>query len=279
MITIEFYCRKWLLGCVALFMCAGAFSDEPSSERVLWDKQPIAFSVTVGKERLVHFPVEVRYWVPSSIEDSVAILAVNGVLYVTALREFEKTRIRVQSLVSNKVYLLDIAASENVTVTKNLIVMDHDHAENKAQAMKIEQTEQPVSDWFIRLTRFAAQSLYAKERLMPVDYEISSIRMDSTSSIPLVRGGDIEAIPMKSWRGGGYYVTAVRIRNLSRQDVVIMHEAPRVMRLMQRILVLSDDIRGDWIAVTPQHTTLEPSGHDDVTTLYLLSERSFTESF
>ena len=74
-------------------------------------------------------------------------------------------------------------------------------------------------------------------------------------------------------------MTAVRIRNLSNYDVTIMNEAPRVMRLIQKILVLSDDIRGDWISVTPQHTTLEAAGHDDVTTLYLLSERSFTESF
>ena len=276
MINVAFDIRTCLFACVVLLSSVTAFAEEPTSERVLWDKQPIAFGVNVGEERMAHFPVEVRYWVPSSIEDAVSILAVNGVLYVTALREFEKTRIRVQSLVSNKVYLLDIEASENVTVTKNLIVMDHDHAENQAKAL---DTPKPASDWFIRLTRFAAQSLYAKERLMPVDGEISSIRMDAQSTVPLVRGGGIEASPVKSWRGGGYYVTAVRIRNLSNYDVTIMNEAPRVMRLIQKILVLSDDIRGDWISVTPQHTTLEAAGHDDVTTLYLLSERSFTESF
>lgn len=275
MVKVECIFKLWVCMSMALFS-VNTLCDETSAERVLWDKQPIAFALTVGKERMAHFPVEVRYWVPSSIEDSVSILAVNGVLYVTALREFETTRIRVQSLTSNKVYLLDLEASDTATVTDNVIVMDSDHADNKAQALP---SPKPVSDWFIRLTRFAAQSLYAKERLLPTDPEIYPMRVESLTPIALVRGGDIESIPITSWRGGGYYVTAVRIRNLSSHEVVILNEAPQVMRLIQKTIVLRDDIRGQWLAVTPQHTTLKAAGHDDVTTLYLLSDRSFVESF
>ena len=251
-------------------------ANEPSVERVLWKKRPIPFHLSIGQERLAHFPSDIRYWIPTSLDDSVSILAVNGVLYITAHQAFDKTRIRVQELASQKVYLLDVSASKDVLTHSELIVMNPERNENKSSE---NGSDELVFDWFVRLTRFAAQSLYAQERLMPSSDDIRPVRINSKDAVYLVRGGDIEAIPIQSWRGGGYYVTAVRIRNLSSDEVHIKHRASTAIRLIQRTIILDNDIRGDWLAVTPQHTTLKPAGQDDVTTLYLLSSRTFTESF
>lgn len=264
--------------CIVVLVISGVniHAEEVTTKRVLWEKRPIPFALTVGKERIAHFPMEVRYWIPSSIEDALSILSVNGVLYLTALREFEKARIRVQSLNSQHMYLLDLSASDDETYTDELIVMDSEFVERKSASPR---EDAPQGDWFVRLTRFAALSLYAPERLMPTDSDITAVRLAASTPIALVRGGDIEAIPIKSWRGGGYYVTAVRLRNVSEHDIILAYSGSQVNRLLQRTVVLSEDIRGNWIAVTPQHASLEPAGHNDITTIYLLSYHAFSESF
>lgn len=250
-------------------------AQEVTTQRVLWEKRPIPFSLTVNKERIVHFPMEVRYWIPNSIESAVSILAVNGVLYVTALHDFEKTRIRVQSLTSQKVYLLDVSASLSDEYSDEMIIMDSDFIDSKSPTT---ETQKWKGDWFVRLTRFAAQSLYAQERLLPSDDSIISIKIDSSTPVPLIRGGGVETIPIKSWRGGGYYVTAIRLKNISDNSIVLTHNQVMLDTLNQRAIDLSLDIRGDWIAVTPQHTTLSLEGQESITAMYLLSERTFSES-
>lgn len=259
---------------LSLVICATAYANTANVERVIWQKKPIIFTLAVGKERLAHFPAEVRYWIPSSLEDSISILSANGVVYITPHKAFEKTRIRVQNVVTQKIYLLDLVASENEAVTSELIVTDAEYIENKS-----EDYEKPF-DWPVRLTRFAAQYHYAEERLLPSDNEIKEVRIDTKTPLPLVRGGDIEAIPVKSWRGGGYYITAMRIRNLMSNDIAIVHTASNTVRSLQRTIILATDIRGQWVAVTPQHTNVGAAGReDDITTLYLISEQSFKESF
>lgn len=250
-----------------------ANAKSPDVERVIWEKKPIAFSLQVGKERLAHFPSKVRYWVPSSIEDAITILSVNGVVYVTAHTTFDKMRIRVQNLETQKIYLLDLVATDEATVSNELIITDEEYVESKS-----ENYEKPF-DWLVRLTRFAAQHHYAEERLLPSDEDIRAIRIETKTPVPLVRGGDIEALAIKSWQGGGYYITAVRIRNLTSDDVSIIHTATDAARLIQRTLILDKDIRGHWVAITPQHTTLGKAGNEsDVTTLYLISDKLFWES-
>lgn len=255
-----------------LFLCRQSFATAP--ERVVWDKHPIAVDLSVGEERLVHFTHEVRYWLPEYLSTALSVIAVNGVLYVTALREFDATRIRVQSLDNQTMYLLDVSASAEQVAATELIIMEPETTLNKA---KTNDSIKPVFDWFIRLSRFAAQSLYAPERLLPSASDIYQMRLTEPKTIPLIRGGHIRATPLKSWRGGGYYLTAVKIQNQSQQQISIILQGIHQKR-DQRSLILSQDLRGDWLAVTPQHTTLGTAHPEDTSTLYLLSKRPFRES-
>lgn len=276
---------KTFIGCLLLWIATSVHAmDQPSApERVLWQKRPIPVSLTVGQERMVHFPnSRVRYWLPSVLDNAVSILAVNGVLYITPHRNFQPTRIRVKNLTDHTIYLLDLMAFTEKTVAPELIVMDEvpaDNQESRTNSVGDDATK-PTSafDWFIRLTRFAAQSLYAPERLLPADTDIYPVRLHTATPVPLVRGGNVEATPVKSWRGGGYYLTAVRLHNVTHQSLQILHQPQPNRPNDQWTLVLSQDLRGHWLAVTPQHTLLEAIGYQDVTTLYLLSERSFQES-
>ncbi len=244
-------------------------------ERVIWDKNPIPVSLTVGQERMIHFPVEVRYWVPSNIENRISILSANGVIYIKALEAFDQSRVRVQSTLTQKMYFLDVSAFNDDVEYPDLIVTDKDFVTNKSQDIEAGKSE---DDWYIRLARFAAQSLYASDRLKPYDPEIFAIKENYGQEIPLIVGGDIKATVIKSWRGGGFYISAVKIENRSQLPIQIAFDAPQV-ESGERVIVLKTDIRGRWLAVIPQHTFLGVNGSSlDRTTLYLIGNRLLRES-
>lgn len=243
-----------------------------ASERVLWDKRPINVHLQVGNERIIHFPDDVRYWLPDTIKRHVSVLAANGVLYIRAMEPFPTTRLRIQGLNDQQVYLLDITASEVAAVSDELIVMTKENTRNRSKEVTAYKT---TEDWRIRLTRYAAQQLYAPERLVDGDSAIKRIPVESKTSVPLIRGGLIEAVPIASWQGHGLTVTAVRVRNLSRQSLQLQFDRSDSLQALD----LSYLVRGDWLTATLQHDRLGAMGDEtDTTTLYLVSNRSFVES-
>ena len=257
---------------VILLTLASATVIADASERVLWDKRPINVHLQVGNERIIHFPDDVRYWLPDTVKRHVSVLAANGVLYIRAMEPFPTTRLRIQGLNDQQVYLLDITASEVAAVSDELIVMTKKNTRNRSKEATAYKT---TEDWRIRLTRYAAQQLYAPERLVDGDSAIKRIPVESKTSVPLIRGGLIEAVPIASWQGHGLTVTAVRVRNLSRQSLQLQFDRSDSLQALD----LSYLVRGDWLTATLQHDRLGAMGDEtDTTTLYLVSNRSFVES-
>jgi integrating conjugative element protein (TIGR03749 family) len=263
-------CIQGLFVILLTLASATVIADTP--ERVLWDKRPIGVHLQVGHERIIHFPDDVRYWLPDTVKRHVSVLAANGVLYIRAMEPFPTTRIRIQGLNNQQIYLLDITASEAAAVSDELIVMTKENTWNRSKEATAYKT---TEDWRIRLTRYAAQQLYAPERLVGGDSAIKRIPVESKTSVPLIRGGLIEAVPIASWKGHGLTVTAVRVRNLSGQSLQLQFDqsdSPHVQNL-------SHLVRGDWLTATLQHDRLGAMGDEtDTTTLYLVSNWSFVES-
>ena len=257
---------------VILLTLASATVLADASERVLWDKRPINVHLQVGNERIIHFPDDVRYWLPDTVKRHVSVLAANGVLYIRAMEPFPTTRLRIQGLNDQQVYLLDITASEVAAVSDELIVMTKKNTRNRSKEATAYRT---TEDWRIRLTRYAAQQLYAPERLVDGDSAIKRIPVESKTSVPLIRGGLIETVPIASWQGHGLTVTAIRVRNLSRQSLQLQFDRSDSLQAPD----LSYLVRGDWLTATLQHDHLGAMGDEaDTTTLYLVSNRSFVES-
>lgn len=121
--------------------------------------------------------------------------------------------------------MLDITASETAAASDELIVMTKENSRNRSKEATAYKT---IEDWRIRLTRYAAQQLYAPERLVDGDSAIKRIPVESKTSIPLIRSGLIEAEPIASWQTNaepmGLTVTAVRVRNLSRQSLQLQFD-------------------------------------------------------
>ena len=263
--------RFALLTLCLLLSCLGVAEEIASPERVLWEKRPIPVHIQLNRERIIHFPDDIRYWLPDTLKNKVTMIAASGVLYVRALNTFPKTRIRVQGMVDQQIYLLDVFADDSASVSDELIVMTAASVHNRA---KTQSSMQSSIDWRVRLTRYAAQQLYAPERLAEADPKIERVDLE-ISSIPLVRGQQIEAIPLASWRGGGLTLTAVKLRNATDHPLQLVLGGQSGLQTVD----LATALRGDWLTATCQHYTLGAHGDEnDTTTLYLVSKRSFVES-
>ena len=262
---------KGLIVLLSIALSSAIFAD--SAERVLWDKTPIAVHIQQGEERIIHFPDDIRYWVPDSIQQKVSILAANGVLYIQAIGSFSATRIRVQGLNDQQVYLLDISSSEIPMKSTEMIVMTTESVVNLNDGGS---ASEHIEDWKVRLTRYAARQLYAPERLSGNDIAIKRTPLGIASAIPLIRSGVIEAVPIASWQAEGLTVTAIRLNNLTEVPYRLTFESPQIS---VGDLNLAKMIRGRWLTATVQHDLIGPKGRkDDSTVLYLVSNRSFEDS-
>jgi integrating conjugative element protein (TIGR03749 family) len=254
-----------LLALLAAFHAASAASSD-SIERIEWRKVPVKLTVQVGTERRVEFPADVQVGLPAALSGLVRVQSVAGVVYLLAHEPFEAQRVQVREIDSGAVYLLDLAAREKGYVHPVEILNPALHApsvESDGSVSGMASPPLPITHDYAALTRFAAQQLYAPERLLT---GLPGVHRTPVPRKPvaLVRGGALEAIPAAAWRAdSGLYVTAVKLVNRSPRTVLT---DPR-------------DLRGRWLTATFQHGRLAPAGDEaDTTCLYLLSARPFQDS-
>jgi integrating conjugative element protein (TIGR03749 family) len=256
--TVALPAIVWLCGLLLLSAMAVA-TDEPT-ERIVWRKVPIALELGVGQERMVHFPGPVSVGLPANLQGRLRIQSSAGTVYWLAQHPFPPTRILVRALDEGQVYLLDVAASpEDGSATPVEITLPR----QSAPAPDNPAPTGPTTHGYVSLTRFAAQQLYAPQRLRTPLAGVVRVPVPE-ESVALVRGGAMVAVPLASWRSGPRYVTAVKLTNTS----------PQAQELQ------AHGLRGQWLAATFQHHRLLPAGEEaDHTVVYLISDRPFSGSF
>lgn len=255
---------------LAAFALTAWCAPAQAVERVIWNKEPIALHLTVDQERLVTFPAGVRVGVQEGMAGVLRTQVVDGTVYWKATRAFPVLRVQVQELESGRLFLIDLKA--DTTATSNEPVEVAVASSNLSVASPARESERvlaaPTSGpiGYVKLTRFASQQLYAPARLAQSEAGIWAVPLRTEGTVRLIMGqnaGAVEAVPIASWRSTNFYVTAIRLRNVSTSGVVI---DPRALH-------------GRWLAATPQHGRLLPAGDDaDASALYLISSRSFEES-
>lgn len=246
--------------------------DSRGPERVVWRKTPIAVPLIVGEERLIHFPESVSIGLPQSMTARLRSQSINGTLYLLARQSFESTRVMVRSENGGPLFVLDLSAElsneERPPLPDVQVVLETSKVTAGSDAFDTDSAETTTgnrsSQWgYVALTRYAAQQLYAPERLVPNTPGVVAIPVQ-VAPVGLLRGGGVEAVPVAAWKAGLHYVTAVRLTNHSAKAVIL---DPR-------------ELRGAWLAATFQHNRLLPSGADeDTTAVYLISDRPFDVAF
>jgi len=249
-----------LLGLLLFHACLTQAAPQPP-ERIAWRKTPITVELSVGGERLVHFPGTVKVGVPESLQAVLRIQSIAGTVYLLAHQPFSSTRVIVRGLEGGPVYLLDLAAKEDGTDTGPIEIFDPVAENTDRQTSATEPSGAPAYG-YVTLTRFVAQQLYAPARLLTDLPGVVRVPV-KRDPVELVRGDSVEAVPMVSWRAGDLYLTAVRLTNKTRwpQDL-----DPRALR-------------GAWMTATFQHNRLHRAGDGaDRTVVYLISTRPFAST-
>ncbi len=250
----------WVLFCLGIPSIG--LAETAAAERIEWTKTPIKLSLSVDRERQIHFPAPVRVGVPMAIEGSLRIQSADGTVYLLAYRPFDTTRVMVRETSSGRTYLFDLHAMEPSGIQPPREIFITNPSPQTASAAD-PQTDQPAETLdYVSLTRFGAQQLYAPKRLLPTLSNLSRVPV-TNKAVALVRGGAVKAIPLIAWSAGGQYVTAVKLTNTSSRPVEL---DPR-------------RLRGRWLAATFQHARLLPNGDEaDTTCVYLISARPFEAS-
>jgi|CXWL01.1.fsa_nt_gi integrating conjugative element protein (TIGR03749 family) len=251
-------------------------------ERLFWDKSPLPITLTVGVERLISFPGNVRVGIPNALAPILRSQSQNGTVYWLARQPFETTRVQVQDSQSGQFYLVDLQATEQPVPASRVEISNtvaeypsktaafpdspYDSPNSTVITTKAASTKHKKaidSSDFIVLTRHAAQQLYTPTRLIKAHPDIHAVPLTRKSGDLLIRGGQIADEPVAAWRKGRLVVTAVKLINRS----------PHTIELDPRL------IRGSWVAATFQHGQLGPSfGSKSETVVYLITDVATPES-
>lgn len=255
---------------LAASMAPTAMAQAPAgAETVRWDKTPIALSLPVGQERMITFPGSVQPGLPRQLAKNLRVQTIGDTLYVRAEESFETTRMPVREIGSGRIYLLDLTAEAAAPATPVRIAVAGGAttaSTSPPQTLRATGPKQSPAPnhGLMTLTRFAAQQVYAPERLIAPLAGVSRTHLTETVAPQIYEGAIVEVTPLAAWQSSnGLYVTALKLRN----------------RLDKGFEIDPRHLRGRWLTTTLHHRTLGPRGADtDTTTAYVVSDRRFEEA-
>ena len=246
-------------GLIALLFMVTANAESLPPERVQWQKAPIAVTLRVSQERMVHFLRPVSVGIPATLQSLLRTQTVNGTVYWMANAAFGRTRVMVREIDAGQTYLIDLSADTQAKPLAAMVVSVDETSESENPDGEVGEG---ARHGYVSLTRYASHQLYAPPRLLSSVPGIVRVPVQQ-QSVPLVRGNRIVAKPLVAWRAGQLYVTAVKLTNRTSKGQTL---DPRTLR-------------GAWLSAAFQHGRLLPAGSDaDTTAVYLVSAQPFAES-
>ena len=242
--------------------------------RLVHTDRPIALTFKTNHEHRFIFPEAVNVDIPAQLTQVMHSLQPTAqVVYWTPASVFESMRVIARSLDNERVYLLDIRSTDDASAVdyrleNSSLVVTTDGAASSSDAGEVSPTLATAKNPFpIELTRYVSQLLYAPARLRP---KVSGIRQLPVAAADLTvdllnsqKGETYRYRLIGQWRGYGHHIAAVEVIN----------QSPVTVELDLR------RVRGNWIAITAQHTWLgATNSFEDRTTLYLISKAPFAQA-
>ncbi|QBH97228.1 TIGR03749 family integrating conjugative element protein [Limnobaculum zhutongyuii] len=261
---------KHILIFLSVLISAGA----QAVELMKWERIPLQISLNVDQERIIFVDRNVRIGYPASLDGKIRLQSAGGTVYLLANEPFPPSRLQLRNVENGELILLDISAKVGKTVLEPVKLVYGDSVFSNQQdggrgtqnTASEAQPEQPYTLSIpqpVALTRYAAQSLYAPLRTIEALPGIQqvSVRLPATIST-LLPSEPIIATPLNAWRSGNYVVTAIKLKNTSRQRIAL---DPRALQ-------------GHFYAATFQHAWLGAIGTpEDTTVVYLVTRNHGAE--
>ena len=250
-----------ILPILMIMLCSFHLS---ANERVKWEQgQEISLELKTNDERKLIFPEKVRFGTKSRYAKQFKHSLIDNMFYVTPKVSFNE-KLTFQGLESGRFYVVQAFSLESSAKSKDdlIIHLDEQKRSNNSTGSngnRVAPQKYPINP--IDLVQYAAQSLYApSSKLIEPTPGIKRVALKQRYIPNLYRGGVFKARTLASWSGGGMYVTALKLTNISSMQVVF--EPCR--------------IRGDFYSATAQFKRAMPAGHKkEFTIIYLLSEKPF----
>jgi len=237
--------------------------DADNTERIVFRRAPVRIELPLNRERFVTFPAPVALHTPEGFDSLVKVQVIDRTAYVKAAGPFESIRVVAEDLTNGRQIPIDLVAARDATASARPveIFMPSSPSANDVTSKASESPpEAPDSLDLVGLTRHAAQSLYAPRRLVPAHPGVRQVQVTPVAVQGLYRGWRVETTPIGAWRSGQLYVTAVRFTNQGTNPLDIDLQ----------------EMRGQWLAATAQHTRLLAAGSPwATTTVYLVCDRPF----
>lgn len=229
-----------------------------------WERVPLKVELPVGTERVMVLDRNVRVGLPQVIADPkiLRVQSAGGALYLKALEAFDTQRVQLQDVETQEVILIDLSAREGVSDEQIRVVFEANTGEKSSDADASKQTDSRQAAGTplpVLMTRYAAQSLYAPERLIEPVPGVHRVPMRLPEQIPsLLPALPVSLMPIAAWKGSnGWIVTAVKVTNQDPQ---------RRFSLDPRLL------QGRLYSATFMHSTIGPQGSvEDTTTVFIVT--------
>jgi integrating conjugative element protein (TIGR03749 family) len=259
----HFFIKTWLL----LFVTSPAWAIEI----IHYDNLPVTVELREGEERSIQFGSHVQVGVTKGqqLQKMFRVQSAQGAVHFLPYEEFDKQRIQIRRMSDGQVILLDLIASpavenaEPLETLRLVLASDNVVSDKNAQASTPRKAQRITP---IDLTRYAAQNLYGPSRLHSSVPGISDVNLTDKGAVKVFKGAaryQTLSKPVVAYRGGGHYLAALHIRNVSTDPVQLNYL----------------DINLPFSHATLQHHQLEPMGTPgDSTMLYLISERPLKET-
>lgn len=235
------------------------FPQRKNINTLRWQGEALNITLPLNQEKRLIFPSSVTVDVKGALtSDQLLIVNNNRSVYLTALKDFPKTRLYITLANSKAVAFIDIEPStqaDNATLT--IDVPKNTNTFNESFSKK---------DTWVALTRYVWQQLYASKTVRQNQSDIKRVPMQTSRFITnLIYGHGVIAHPVASWVLNGFYLTAVELQNAYSNPITIH---------------LAKDVCGAWQAASLYpHKTLQAKGDvtGDSTTLFLISQKPFNQ--
>lgn len=260
--------KKQLKQTLAMALMGTALMSTAQAEILMqWERKPLQIDLNVKEERILFLDKNVSVGIPNNLNDKIRVQSSGGAVYLTALTPFELSRVQLRDIATGQLILLDLKGYARAGKLEDIRITEKDVENNSRNVVEptvsdeTDESSKPKSSALpapAALTRYAAQSLYAPLRTVEPLEGVHRVAMKLPKSLPtLLPNLNVRATPLESWGLDGYVVTAVRIKNLSAQQVVL---DPRYLQ-------------GRFYAATFQHPFIGATGNlDDTTVVYLVTE-------
>jgi integrating conjugative element protein (TIGR03749 family) len=237
---------------IITLLCMLLGANTASAIEILhWRRLPLSIPLTVGEERVIFIERAMRIGMPADLKEDLRVQSANGAIYLRPNNPIPATRIQLQDVETGALILLDITAEAAHGTAREPVQIVTETRNPPPGPAHVREIPLPVI-----LTRHAAQNLYAPLHAIEPVPGILRAPLGALALDTLMPGQPIELRALAAWRLEDRWVTAVLLRNRSRQRLSL---DPR-------------RLQGDFETASFQHPDLGPAGEpEDTSMLYLVT--------